>query len=200
MFKRRDFLIGAGALAAGPALAQAAPVRVAVETGEGRIVLELAADKAPLTCANFLRYVTARRYDGSTLYRALRMSWDPTMGLVQGGLQNDPARLFPPIAHESTAQTGLSHKDGTVSLARFAPGTATSDFFICAGDFPSLDADPTLPGDNLGFAAFGAVVEGMDVVRKVLARPTSPTKGADSGMTGQILEPPVPVVSVRAVA
>jgi peptidyl-prolyl cis-trans isomerase A (cyclophilin A) len=119
------------------------------------------------------------------------------MGLIQGGLQNDPAKLLPPIAHESTLQTGLSHTDGTISLARYAPGTATSDFFICAGNFTSLDADPNLPGDNLGFAAFGKVIEGMDVVRKILGSPTSPTKGADAGMTGQILEPPVPIVSAR---
>jgi peptidyl-prolyl cis-trans isomerase A (cyclophilin A) len=194
--RRRDILIGAGALIAGPAFAQA-PVRVALETGQGRILLELAADKAPITCANFLRYVNEKRYDGSTLYRAMRMAWDAGSGLIQGGLQNDPARLLPPIAHESTAQTGLSHTDGTISLARFAPGTATSDFFICAGDFKSLDADPNLPGDNLGFAAFGKVVEGMDVVRKILGLPTSPTKGAEVGMTGQILEPPVPIVSAR---
>ncbi len=195
--KRRDFLAGAAAaMGAGSAGAQSPLPRVAVETAQGSFTLELAADKAPVTVANFLRYVTTKRYDGSTFYRALRNSWAPETGLVQGGLQNDPAKLLPPIAHESTAQTGLSHRDGTISLARYAPGTATSDFFICLGDMVSLDADPNLPGDNLGFAAFGRVVEGMDTVRAILAQPTSPTKG-DEGMRGQMLEPPVRIVSAR---
>lgn len=193
--KRRDFITGGAALAAAPAWGQTAP-RVVVQTAQGAFVLELAANKAPITTANFLRYVNGKRFDGVTFYRALRNSWAPETGLVQGGLQNDPRKLLPPIAHESTTQTGLSHKDGVISMARHAPGTATSDFFICLGDMVSLDADPNLPGDNLGFAAFGRVVEGMDAVRAILAQPTSATKG-DEAMRGQILDPPVAIASMK---
>jgi len=208
MMKRRDVLAGAAALAALPALGQtpapagpepAAPVRVTVTTGQGRIVLELYPDKAPITVANFLRYVDMKRYDGSTFYRASHAPTDPTIGLVQGGLQNDPAKILKPIAHESTLQTGLKHKDGTISLARRAQGTATSDFFICVGEASYLDADPKAPGDNAGFAAFGQVVEGMDVVRKILTLPTSATAGSPE-MKGEMLQPPVPIISMRRVS
>jgi peptidyl-prolyl cis-trans isomerase A (cyclophilin A) len=167
-------------------------------TGQGGILLELYADKAPLTSANFLRYVDAARYDGGTIYRALHTPGDPATGLIQGGARFDPAHPIPPIAHEPTTQTGLRHKDGTISLARRAPGTATSDFFICVGDAPYLDADPTAPGDNLGFAAFGHVVEGMEVARAILALPLSPTAGAPD-MVGQMLDPPVPIVGAHRI-
>jgi peptidyl-prolyl cis-trans isomerase A (cyclophilin A) len=110
----------------------------------------------------------------------------------------DPAKLFPPIAHESTLATGLKHLDGTLSMARFAPGTAAADFSICCGDAPYLDADPTLPGDNLGYAAFGQVIEGMDVARAILAMPTTGV-ALNPAMQGQILDPPVKIVSARRV-
>jgi peptidyl-prolyl cis-trans isomerase A (cyclophilin A) len=196
--KRRGFLAGSGALAVWPAWAQtsAGLTRVNLETGQGLIVLELFADKAPITSANFLAYVDARLYDGATIYRALRSPGPPPTGLIQGGARADPAKTIAPIAHESTRQTGLSHKDGTLSLARRAPGTATSDFFICVGDAPYLDADPSAPGDNLGFAAFGHVTAGMDIARQILSLPTSPTAGGPD-MAGQMLEPPVPIVSAR---
>ncbi len=195
---RRTVLATAGALAAWPAWAQPTSglVRVNLPTGQGLIVLELFADKAPITAANFLRYVDARLYDGATIYRALKTPGAPPTGLVQGGARVDRARPIAPVAHESTTQTGLRHKDGTLSLARRAPGTATSDFFICVGDAPYLDADPKAPGDNLGFAAFGHVAGGMDIVRAILALPTSPTAGAPD-MAGQMLDPPVPIVSAR---
>lgn len=198
--KRRDFLAAGGVLAAWPAFTQpsAGMVRVNFQTGAGLIVLELFADKAPITAANFLRYVDARLYDGATLYRALRKPGAPPTGLVQGGARVDPADPIAPISHEATTQTGLSHKDGTLSLARRAPGTATSDFFICVGDAPYLDADPKAPGDNLGFAAFGHVTGGMEVVRAILSLPTSPTAGGPE-MAGQMLDPPVPIVSARRV-
>ena len=201
VFRRRDVLAGAGALIASPVLAQTSPgvVRVALTTGQGLITLELFSDKAPITTANFLRYVDERLYDRATIYRALTTPGAPGTGLIQGGARFDPARPHKPIAHESTTQTGLSHKDGTISLARLAPGTATSDFFICVGDAPGYDADPTAPGDNLGFAAFGHVAEGMDVVRAILALPTSATKGPP-GMVGQMLDPPVPLITTRRVA
>jgi len=216
--KRRDFLIGAGALAATPALAQvpAAPqapavpeptvlappppgmVRVALNTKEGTIVLDLNQEKAPITAGNFLRYIDQKRYDGSTFYRASRPPNVTDYGVIQGGLQNNPAKILKPIAHEPTSKTGLKHIDGTISMGRNAPGTATSDFFICLGDSAYLDADPKAPGDNLGFAAFGQVVQGMDVVKKILVLPTSPTKGVGV-MKGQMLEPPVPIVTARRV-
>jgi peptidyl-prolyl cis-trans isomerase A (cyclophilin A) len=196
--RRRDVLAGAAALSTRPAWAQApgANPRVGMETGQGVILLELHADMAPITCANFLRYVDAKRYDGASIYRALHTPGDPTTGLIQGGARFDPDHPIAPIAHEPTTQTGLMHKDGTISLARRAPGTATSDFFICIGDAPYLDADPKAPGDNLGFAAFGHVVEGMDVARKILALPLSPTAGAPD-MVGQMLDPAVPIVQAH---
>ena len=198
--RRRDVLAAAGVLAAWPAWAQgiAGVVRVNLTSGAGLIVLDLYADKAPITAANFLKYVDARLYDGATIYRALKTPGAPTTGLIQGGARVDSAHSITPIAHEATTQTGLSHKDGTLSLARRAPGTATSDFFICVGDAPYLDADPKASGDNLGFAAFGRVASGMDIVRAILALPTSPTAGAPE-MAGQMLDPPVPIVSARRV-
>lgn len=196
--KRRDVLAGAGAFAAAPAFAQvpAAPVRVSLSTGQGLIVLALDLDEAPITAGNFLRYVDARRYDGATIYRASHPPGSADYGLIQGGLQNDPAKIFKPIAHESTTKTGLRHRDGTISIARRAQGSATSDFFICVGEAGYLDADPTQPGDNAGFAAFGQVIEGMDVVRKILTLPTSATAGG-AEMKGEMLKPPVPILSAR---
>jgi peptidyl-prolyl cis-trans isomerase A (cyclophilin A) len=209
---RRDILIGAGLLAALPAaaLAQVAPaapptapavpakppVYVAIDTPQGRIVIELAVAQAPLTTANFLRYVDRKLYDKATFFRASRAPGAVDYGLIQGGLQGIGA--LPPVAHEPTSQTGLKHTDGAVSIARTAPGTATSDFFICIGDAPYLDANPAGTGDNLGFAAFGRVVQGMDVAKKILALPT-PGKAINPVMKGQILDPPVPITSARRI-
>jgi peptidyl-prolyl cis-trans isomerase A (cyclophilin A) len=207
---RRDLLALAGAFVAAPALAQTAPttpptpaaaaaprtVRVNVETGQGVIVIELYVEQAPITTANFLRYVDQKRYDGATFFRASRSPGPVDYGLIQGGLQGDPARVLKPIAHEPTTQTGIKHTDGVVSIARNAPGTATSDFFICVGDAPYLDADPAAPGDNVGFAAFGKVVEGMDVVHRIINLPT-PGVAVNPVMKGQILEPPVPILKAR---
>ena len=178
-----------------PATPKPAVVRVSLETVVGTIVLELEAERAPITTRNFLRYVDQKRLDGTAFYRASRVA--PGFGLVQGGVR-DPRRVLPPIMHEPTTKTGLSHVDGTVSLARAAPGTATSDFFITVGDMPSLDARPDQPGDNQGFAAFGRVVEGMDVVRKILEAPTSPTLG-EGVMKGQMLAPQIRIGAARRV-
>ena len=198
--KRRTFLVAAAATAASPALAQApaAPVRVKLETGDGPIVLELYPDKAPITAGNFLRYVDGKRFDGATFYRASKVPNAPEFGLIQGGVQNDPARVLKPIAHEPTTKTGLSHTDGVISMGRTNPGTATSDFFIVLGDMTYMDADPKQPGDNLGFAAFGKVVEGMDTARKILAEPTSQTAGVGV-MKGEMLAKPVKIISARRV-
>jgi peptidyl-prolyl cis-trans isomerase A (cyclophilin A) len=198
MSSRRQFLAAAAILAASPAFAQAAPVRVALTTAEGVVVLELYPDKAPVTAGNFLRYVDARKYDGAEFYRASRPPGAAAAdyGLLQGGIRNPEVAQFPPIAHEPTTRTGLSHTDGTIALGRFAPGTAQSDFFICVGDQSYLDADPKAPGDNVGFAAFGRVVEGMEVVRKILAMPLDPEKGKGV-MKGEILKSPVRIQTAR---
>jgi len=207
MIRRRDLLALAAAGAAFPALAQTAPsvpapasppsiVRVNLETGQGLIVIALYVDKAPITTANFLRYVDQKRYDGATFFRAARAPGPVDYGLIQGGVQNDPAKVLKPIPHEPTTLTGIKHLDGVISIGRNAPGTATSDFFICVGDAPYMDADPAAPGDNLGFAAFGRVVEGMDVVHKIIRLPT-PGKATNPVMQGQMLDPPVPIIRAR---
>lgn len=178
-----------------PAFAQPATVRVALQTSEGNIVLELETARAPVTTGNFLRYVDARRLDGTTFYRAMKLRSD--WGLVQGGVR-DPRRLYPPIAHEPTTQTGLAHGEGVISMARRAPGSAQADYFITVGAHPGYDANPGAEGDNLGFAAFGRVVEGMDVVRRILEAPTSPTEG-EGVMRGQMLSPQIRILTARRV-
>lgn len=185
--------------AAAPVVAPpaAATVRVALTTAQGTIVLALEKVRAPLTTAYFLRYVDQKRLDGSTFYRANRIDAAGKYGLIQGGVR-DPKKLLPPVAHEPTTKTGLSHTDGTISLARLAPGTATANFFIVVGDLSSLDANPRAAGDNQGFAAFGHVVEGMDVVHRILAAPTSPTAGGGA-MKGQMIEAPVKILAVRRI-
>ena len=176
--------------------AQEAPTlalpRVVLETSAGRIVIEVNDVKAPITGANFLRYVDEHRFDGATFYRAMKSA--PGMGLVQGGTNYDPVRTLPPIAHEPTTQTGLVHVDGAVSMARHDPGTATGDFFISIGATPSYDAGRPFSVDPLGYAVFGRVVEGMEVARAVLVAPTSPTEG-EGFMRGQFLEPRIVIVS-----
>jgi len=194
--RRRTLLAAVGVVAVSPTLAQPAAPRVAIKTDHGLIVLALAADKAPITAANFLHYVDARRFDATSFYRAVRSQGAAGAGLIEGGLQNAPGKLFPPIAHESTTQTGLSHQAGTISMARYGPGTATADFFICSGPAPYLDANPGGKGDNLGYAAFGQVIDGMDVVRAILALPTNGV-ARNPAMQGQILSPPVAIVTMR---
>jgi peptidyl-prolyl cis-trans isomerase A (cyclophilin A) len=154
-----------------------ATVQVSILTSEGPVLLELEKERAPITTANFLRYVDAKRFDNATFYRAVAVPGAPELGLVQGGIKFDPRKVFPPIAHEPTTKTGLKHLDGTISMGRNAPGTAAGDFFIVVGDMSYMDANPSAPGDNVGYAAFGHVVQGMDVVRKILAAPRSPTLG-----------------------
>ena len=194
---RRRLLAAAGALAAGPARAQAVRTRVRLETDKGVIVAELADDKAPITVANFLHYVDTRRMDGALFYRASRAPGSTTVGLIEAGIR-DAAKLFPTIAHESTLVTGLKHLDGTLSMARFAPGTAQSDFSICCSDAPYLDAHPEAPGDNAGYAAFGQVIEGMEVARTILTLPTTGV-AANPAMQGEILDPPIKILSARRV-
>jgi peptidyl-prolyl cis-trans isomerase A (cyclophilin A) len=196
--KRTLLALALSLAAAAPAIAQApANPRVKMHTAQGDITIELYADKAPITVKNFLHYVDTHRLDGATFYRSSTPPGDKAFdyGILQGGLQNDPKKVFPPIAHESTAKTGLSHTDGTISMTRYAPGTATADFSICVGDQTYLDATPKDPG----FAAFGRVVEGMDVVKKMLALPRDPNKGVGV-MKGEMLAHPAAILTVRRVA
>lgn len=172
----------------------AATVRVALATSAGRIVLELEKERAPITTANFLRYVDQHRLDGVTFYRTVKVQ--PDFGFVQFGVQNAPRRVLPPIRHEPTTVTGVHHTDGAISLARLAPGTGAGDFTISVGDQrPSLDADPSRPGDNLGYAAFGHVVEGMEVVKRILDAPVA----AGGFFKGEQIAAPVVVTSARRV-
>lgn len=174
-------------------------VQVVLTTELGPITIELDHKHAPITTENFVAYVDQKRFDGTTFYRALRLPWgDAPNGLVQGGTSNDPKRILKPIAHEPTTQTGILHKAWTISMARYEPGTATGDFSIMIGDQPALDADPKASGDNLGYAAFGHVVGGQDVVLKIYNAPTDPTKG-EGAMKGQIIAAPVKIITARRV-
>lgn len=200
----KELLLAVSLLLAGPALAQTPPAaattplpRVALVTSMGRIVVELDTTHAPITARNFLHYVDARRYDGQQIYRSMKTG--DNIGLIQGGIVTDGRLLFPPIAHEPTSQTGLTHVEGALSAPRGAVGTARSDFTIMASPLHYLDAGPESgSGDGLGYAVFGRVVEGMEIVRAILNAPTSPTEGAGA-MRGQMLMPRVRIVSARRV-
>ena len=200
--KRTLVALALSLAAAAPAFAQTANPStnpfVKMHTSQGDIVLELYADKAPITVRNFLHYVDTKHMDGAHFYRSSTPPGDKTFtyGILQGGLQSDPKKVYPPIAHESTAKTGLSHTDGTISMTRYAPGTAAADFSICVGDQTYLDADPKDPKANPGYAAFGHVVEGMDVVKTLLAQPRDPNKGVGV-MKGEMLVHPVQILNVR---
>lgn len=197
---RRTLLATLATLALLPASASAAPAkapaaaapRVRLITGLGPIVIQVDPRHAPITSGNFLRYVDAGKLDGTTFYRAARAKGGPKDGLVQGGIQHSLPRSFAPIKHEPTSQTGLKHVDGTVSMARDAPGTAMGDFFIVVGPGQYLDATRKDPG----YAAFGHVVSGMDVVRKILAAKTF-TGGWSSETVGQSIMKPIPIVSAK---
>lgn len=173
-----------------PAAPQAALVRVRLTTDAGPIVIGVDPAAAPVTAGNFLKYVDQKKLDGIGFYRAVKVG--DGYGLVQFGTRNDPKRTLPPIAHEPTTQTGLSHVDGALSMAMATPGTAAGDFFVVVGDITSMDAKPGEPG----FAVFGRVIEGMDVIRRILVAPTSPTAG-EGVMKGQMLDPVIRITSAR---
>jgi len=183
----------------GPPVATADLVPVEIDTSLGRIVIALDRLHAPITTANFLRYVDAHRLDGETFYRAMHMpaANGADGGLVQFGVRSDVRKLFPKIADEPTSKTGLKNVAGAISMARNAPNSAQADFFILASDTPGFDAGAN-PNDPDGFAVFGHVVEGMDVVMKILAAPTSPTLG-EGVMKGQMLDPPVKIIKAARV-
>jgi peptidyl-prolyl cis-trans isomerase A (cyclophilin A) len=178
-----------------PAAPEPATVKVVMTTELGPITIALETERAPVTAGYILKHVDERRLDGAAFYRAYKITPDGSIGLVQAGIQ-DGRKLLPPVAHEPTTSTGLTHDEGAVSLARAAPGTAQAQFFFILGSLKALDANPAGPGDNLGFAVFGRVTEGMDVVRKILNVPISATKG-EGVMKGQMIEAPVKIVSVN---
>lgn len=160
---------------------------VEIDTSLGKIVVALDQAHAPLTTANFLRYVDAHKFDGESFYRAMPYG---SGGLIQGGIR-DSRKLNPPVAFESSGQTGIHNTTGAIAMAALAPGQAQSDFFIETTDIPAFDGPS-------GFAAFGHVIEGMDVVKAILAAPVSPTKG-EGPMKGQMLDPPVKIVTMERV-
>ena len=198
---RRIFPVLLALLLAAPVPAAAAPatVKVALKTAEGTIVIALDMKRAPITAGNFLAYVDQKKLDGTTFYRAARAIGNPKRGFIQGGVHRDARRSLPPIAHEPTSQTGLTHSAGALSAPRWAPGTARGDFTILLEPAPAYDANPSAPGDNLGYAVFGRVVEGMDIVRRIHQAPTSATEG-EGVMRGQMLSPQIRIITARRVA
>lgn len=174
------------------AVAPAKKPVVVISTAMGDIEVELDAAKAPETTKNFLRYVDAGHYTGGRFHRTVTMANQPDkkvkIEVIQAGV--NPAKQkadFPPIKLERTNKTGIHHKDGTISMARDSADTATSDFFICVGDQPELDFGGKRNPDGQGFAAFGKVVKGMDVVRKI----------QKSHANGQSLDPPITIKSIH---
>ena len=172
--------------------AQNKRVIVVIQTEMGSIEAEIDTLRAPITAKNFLRYVDARHYDGGRFHRTVRMDNQPAnkvkIEVVQAGVDPNKEKAgFTPIKLERTTQTGLHHEDGTLSMARDGPDTATSDFFICIGPQPSLDYEGKRNPDGQGFAAFGRVVKGMDIVRKVQA----------STAQEQKLTPPIKILTIR---
>ena len=141
-----------------------------IKTALGDITIELYSAKAPITVANFLQYADAHLYDNSSVFRAVTLNNQPKdsikIEVIQGG-EIDSAKEFAPIPLETTLQTGLLHKDGTISMARGKPATATSSFFICINDQPALDFGGKRNPDGQGFAAFGKVIKEMDIVKRI---------------------------------
>ena len=185
-----------------PATAQEAPVRVRVQTALGDIVIEVDRARAPITAANFLKYVDAGHYDGGTFHRTVRMDNQPEspikIEVIQAGVNPAQAKSgFPPIALERTSVTGLTHKDGVVSMARSTADSATSGWFICINDQPSLDFGGKRNPDGQGFAAFGRVVSGMEVVRKIQMAPSSDNRTTNT--EAQRLTPPITITTVARV-
>jgi len=173
-------------------------VNLVMSTSEGDIEIELFTEQAPVTTSNFLKLVDGGHFDGSSFYRVVTYDNDngnPKIEVIQGGL-GDRESPFEPIAHETTKESGISHTDGVISMARGEVGTASSEFFICIGDQAGLDYGNVRNADEQGFAAFGKVVEGMDVVRKINGLPADAPSDSDY-TKGQILEEPVTIVSVR---
>lgn len=174
-------------------------VDVVLETGMGAITIALEVERAPITAANFLRYVEEGRFDGTVFYRAMSLDREPKPnGLLQGGTQFDPKRILPGIEHEPTTKTGLSHTNGALSMAMLEPGSANGDFSIMLQDQTGLDARPEDPDPvwQNGYAVFGYVIDGMDVVAAIHQSPIDPDKGQPA-MRGQMLAKPVKIIKAR---
>jgi peptidyl-prolyl cis-trans isomerase A (cyclophilin A) len=164
--------------------------RVVIQTSLGGMEVEVDTVRAPRTSHNFLRYVDQGSYRGGRFHRTVRLDSQAEnrvkIQVIQGGLDSLRSKDFPPIELERTTDTGLSHRDGTISMARDGPDTATSDFFICIGDQPELDFGGKRNPDGQGFAAFGRVLRGMDVVRQIQT----------ARAQGQQLTPPIEIVDI----
>ena len=196
---RRAAIAAAVAIAAAsvarPANASTGEVRVTLKTALGIIVVAVDPVRAPITAGDFLAYVDRGLFDNTAFYRSVRLNNDHNpvkIEVLQGGLI-DNTKMLPPIAHEPTSLTGLRHGNGTLSAGRREPGTGSAGaFFICIGDQPELDYGGHRNPDGQGFAAFGHVISGMDVVRQIWSSKTGP---ADRGMDAQKLTPPVPILA-----
>jgi peptidyl-prolyl cis-trans isomerase A (cyclophilin A) len=196
---RRNLLLSAALLPAIVALfllgsqscRQEKAPQVLIKTSLGEIIAEIYTGQAPVTATNFLDLVDLNLYDGAAFYRVTRVDNQPNqevkIDVIQGGLRDGEPVELTPIAHETTQVTGLHHLNGTLSMARSKPGTATSEFFICIGDQPELDFGGRRNPDGVGFAAFGQVISGMDVVKAI-------QKQQDQK---QYLIEPVKIISIR---
>jgi len=166
--------------------------KVLIKSEWGEIAVEICQDKAPVTAANFLKYVDAKLYDGSIFHRTVTLDNQPNNAIkievIQGG-QLGPEKDFPAIKLERTSVTRIKHLDGVISMARGGPDTATSSFFFCINDQPELDFGGKRNADGQGFAAFGRVIAGMEVIRKIHKQPAD----------GQDLKPPVKILSIARI-
>jgi peptidyl-prolyl cis-trans isomerase A (cyclophilin A) len=186
-----------------PSASSADVVRVRVQTELGDILLEVDTRRAPVTGANFLKYVDAGHYDGGTWHRTVKMDNQPEstvkIEVIQAGVNPDKGKDgFAAIPLERTNTTGILHKDGVISMARGAPDSATSGWFICINDQPSLDFGGNRNPDGQGFAAFGRVVSGMDVVRKIQMAPSSTNRTTNT--EAQRLTPPIKILKAARIA
>lgn len=179
---------------------------VLMETSAGDVVIELYPESAPLSVDNFLRYVDGGFYENSSFYRVVRVDNQAQNNIkievIQGGLgmagEHPP---FESIAHESTRVSGIRHTDGVISMARLEPGSAASEFFICVNSQPELDFGGGRNPDGQGFAAFGKVIAGMDVIRAIQNMKTdSPAGGELEYTSGQILLKPVTINQISRVS
>lgn len=165
-------------------------IRLILQTELGKIELEIYPAKAPLTVANFLQYVDGGFYDGGLVHRTVKPDNQPNNAIkievIQASINTNQKSLAP-IKLERTNQTGLKHLNGTISMARSGPDTATSDFFICIGNQPELDFGGQRNPDGQGFAAFGKVTKGMEIVKKIQQAPAE----------GQRLKPPIKILSLK---
>jgi peptidyl-prolyl cis-trans isomerase A (cyclophilin A) len=172
---------------------------VVLSTQMGDITLSIETEKSPVTAANFLSLVKRGAYNGAVFYRVVRSDNQPNspvkIEVIQGGLFDDELiESYPSIKHETTDVTGIQHTDGVISMARMEPGSASTEIFICVGDQPSLDYGGDRNPDGAGFAAFGRVTEGMDVVRRIQSLPDSGQYLIRQVLIDSIYIPCLPVV------